>query len=85
MLPPRDDIPSRRYPVVTVSLVARSILSVPAQAGGVAGWAHIGGFVLGAVLPGAFSGGWRRAREGSEVGPSGWQRKIDFGRNLNTY
>jgi len=69
MLPLRDDIPSRRYPVVTLIIVALnvvvflgwwfilqffngtlSLLAAPNAVGGIAWWAHIGGFVFGALL-----------------------------------
>ena len=94
MLPLRDNIPSQRFPLVTLALIAAyfrlypharvemvippfilgplfvvpavvflgwwfilqffngtlSLVSSPSQAGGVAWWAHIGGFVFGALL-----------------------------------
>jgi len=61
MLPFRDHNPSGSTPYVTIALIAVNVLVFVSEAGrslavprmgGVAWWAHIGGFVLGmALLP----------------------------------
>ena len=69
MIPIRGTIPSSRVPVVNYALIAANLglwfllqflsgmvsLGRAAATGGVAWWAHVGGFVAGIVFLGVFS------------------------------
>jgi len=57
MFPLKDTIPSHSPPLMLwTRQVLSGVVSVagPEQVGGIAWWAHIGGFVAGAVLLGVF-------------------------------
>lgn len=56
MFPLRDNIPSRTFPFVNFAIIAANAaaLAGTGHLGGVAWWAHIGGFIGGVILLGLF-------------------------------
>lgn len=50
MLPLRDDIPAAKLPFVTGGIGTISLGGANQDTGGVAWWAHVGGFLFGVVV-----------------------------------
>jgi membrane associated rhomboid family serine protease len=61
MIPLRDNVPTRRLPVMTLFLIGLNVYVFLFEGGGVAWFAHLGGFLAGPLLIGFFR---RRAVSG---------------------